>query len=144
MEQTDTANILVVDDDEIDRELILRSFSKAKIANPVTIACNGVEALDILRGTGGKTKLQRPYLIILDWRMPRMNGAEFLTEVRSDPALKNSVVFVLTTSAADVDIAEAYEHSVNGYIVKKRAGSDFVRMIELLDAFWRVVELPTS
>lgn len=139
-----TAHLLVVDDDEVDRELILRSFQKAKIANPVVTAVDGAEALEILQGAPGRPKLPRPYIVILDWRMPRMNGHEFLDRVRADSELRDSVIFVLTTSSAEADIAAAYNHSVSGYIVKERAGQDFMKLIDLLNAYWRVVELPVS
>ena len=140
--ETQTVNLLVVDDDEVDRELIVRGLRKAKIANPVITAVDGVEGLEILRGTETTSGLDYPYIVILDWNMPRMNGAEFLEELRKDDQLKDAVVFVLTTSDSDSDIDAAYTKSVSGYIVKDRAGPDFMRLVELLDAYWRVVELP--
>ena len=139
-----TAHLLVIDDDEIDRELILRSFRKAKIGNPIVTAVDGAEGLEILRGADGRAKLPRPYIVILDWQMPRMNAQEFLDLIRADEDLRDSVIFVLTTSAAETDIAAAYNHSVTGYIVKERAGRDFINLIELLNAYWRVVELPAD
>ena len=140
--ETQTVSLLVVDDDEVDRELIVRGLRKAKIANPVITAVDGVEGLEVLRGTETTPGLDYPYIVILDWNMPRMNGAEFLEELRNDDRLKDAVVFVLTTSGSDSDIAAAYTKSVSGYIVKDRVGPDFIRLVELLDAYWRVVELP--
>lgn len=135
-------NLLIVDDDELDRELIERGLRKAKVANPVTMAGDGQEALDILRGTGDRPPLPSPFIVILDWNMPRMGGLEFLEEIRKDEELRTSTIFVLTTSKDGRDQQSAYEHLVAGYIVKEKVGQDFVELITLLDAYWRIVELP--
>ncbi len=135
--------LLVVDDDEVDRQLIQRSLVGAGIAGPVLMAEDGREALDILRGHGARKPLERPFLILLDLNMPRMSGIEFLEELRVDESLRGSPVFVLSTSRADQDIAAAYEHMVAGYIVKEAAGRDHQRLAALLDAYRRVVELPS-
>ena len=140
--ETKTVTLLVVDDDEIDREAILRSISKERISNPVETAGDGVEALAKLRGVDGHEAVGRPVIIILDWKMPRMNGLEFLEELRADPDLRETVVFVLTTSYDESDIVDAYRNLVAGYIVKDSAGQDFINLIQFLDAYWRVVELP--
>ncbi len=139
---TEAVHILVVDDDEVDRELIERSLRKARIANPITMAEDGRAALDLLRGSGGQPAFPRPNIVLLDWNMPRMNGNEFLEEVRRDERLRSSIVFVLTTSRADSDIAQAYAKQVAGYIVKDSVGADFANLVTLLDAYWRIVELP--
>lgn len=136
--------LLVVDDDEVDRELIVRGLRKAKILNPVVTAIDGADALELMRGTDTTPPLERPYVVVLDWNMPRMNGLEFLDALRSDPNLRDVVVFVLTTSDDQTDVARAYEHLVAGYIVKDRAGHDFMKLIEMLDAYWRIVELPAG
>lgn len=139
---TNTVTILLVEDDNIDAEAIRRAFLKAKIANPIVAVKDGIEALECLRGTGGGEPLPRPHLVLLDLNMPRMNGIEFLEEIRRDPDLCDSVVFVLTTSDDDRDKVAAYEKHVAGYIVKSKAGYDFMSMINLLDHYWRIVELP--
>lgn len=138
----DTVTILLVDDDEIDAEAIQRAFRKARIANPVEHVSDGIEALERLLGSNGKDALHRPYLILLDLNMPRMNGIEFLEEMRKSKDLLDNVVFVLTTSDDDQDKLQAYEKQVAGYIVKTKAGEDFVNLIGMLDHYWRVVELP--
>lgn len=135
-------SILLVEDDDIDAEAIGRAFVKSKIANPIYRARDGIEALSMLRGTDGQQRLSRPYIILLDLKMPRMNGLSFLDELRIDEDLRNSVVFVLTTSSAEQDMVAAYEKFVAGYIVKSRAGSSFADLIGMLDYYWRVVELP--
>lgn len=73
-----------------------------------------------------------------------MDGIQFLKELRSDPQLSNSIVFILTTSNSDKDKAEAYDFNVAGYIVKENAGRDFLNLIDLIDNYWRLVELPRN
>ena len=87
-------------------------------------------------------QVPRPYIILLDLNMPRMGGLEFLKEVRADPGLSDSVVFVLTTSDDDADRCQAYRQHIAGYCVKSRVGADFLELTGLLKAYWRVVELP--
>jgi len=138
----DEVTVLLVDDDEVDRTVVKRAFRRLKIANPVREATDGVEALAILRGTAGHTKLRSPYLILLDLRMPKMDGLEFLAELRRDTELDTSVVFVLTTSKADEDKTAAYKKQVAGYIVKSNFGEDFMRVVQMIDHFWRVIVFP--
>src|SRR5690242_7516296 len=94
----EVVNILVVEDDEIDVEFLRRLLAKNAIKNPVYHAINGIEALEIMRGENEKDKVPKPFVVLLDINMPMMNGIEFLKELRSDDSLKDSVVFVLTTS----------------------------------------------
>ena len=92
-------SILIVDDDEIDTRAVERALRKQRIVNPVYRAANGQEGLAMLRGEGGRQKVPRPYLILLDLNMPRMNGLQFLQELRGDSSLSDSIVFVLTSSS---------------------------------------------
>jgi len=137
-----TVSILLIEDDDIDAEGIERAFKKQKIANPITRASDGIEALAHLRGESAAGTLESPYIILLDINMPRMNGHEFLKEVRADDKLNHCVIFVLTTSDDERDIEQAYEQHVAGYIVKSRAGEDFSALVGLVDHYWRYVELP--
>src|SRR5262245_54308276 len=98
-----TVNFLLVDDDRIDVLALKRALEMNKIANPVYVASDGVQALRMLRGEVGEQRVPWPYIILLDLNMPRMNGLEFLKELRSDPLLHRTVVFVLTTSKDDQD-----------------------------------------
>ncbi len=132
-------SILLVEDDEIDVMGIKRAFKEAKVANPIIVAENGLEALEKLKD--GKSIL-RPYLILLDINMPRMNGHEFLEEIRADEDLKNSIVFVLTTSKDDKDVFKAYEKNVAGYLIKENIGKGFLEAVSLLDTYWKIVEFP--
>ncbi len=135
-------HILLVEDDDIDAEAIVRAFRKQKIANPVTIVSDGIEALKVLRGTDDQERLPRPYLILLDINMPRMNGIEFLQVLRQDAELERSIVFMLTTSNRDEDKLAAYDEQIAGYLVKARAGEEFADLISMLNSYWRVVEFP--
>jgi CheY-like chemotaxis protein len=134
-------HILLVEDDEIDAENVMRAFKRQKIANPLTHVRDGVEALSALRGEGGYASLPRPYIILLDINMPRMNGIEFLTAIRQDDELQRSVVFVITTSSQDEDKMAAYNKQIAGYILKTRAGDDFMGVLTLLNNYQIVVEL---
>lgn len=135
-------SVLLVDDDDVDVMAVKRAFRKAKIANPLVVARDGLEALAMLRGEDGQEPVPRPFIIVLDLNMPRMDGFEFLSELRKDPKLRDSVVFVLTTSKADEDRAASYDMNVAGYIVKSEVGDGFLNVTQLLDSYWRVVLLP--
>ena len=139
-----TAHLLHVEDDDICQMMLSREFKKAKIANPISGACDGIDALEMLRGTNGRERLSRPFLILLDLNMPRMNGIEFLKALRQDPELKKSIVFVLTTSDADEDKVGAYNLGVAGYILKSNPANAFLETTALLDTYWRVVEFPAA
>jgi CheY-like chemotaxis protein len=136
-----SAWLLHVEDDELCLMGMQRAFKAAKFANPISCAHDGIEALEILRGTNGRTRLPRPFLILLDLNMPRMNGLEFLRVIRTDEELKRSVVFVLTTSAAVEDKVMAYTLGVAGYILKTNPANAFLETTALLDTYLRVVEL---
>ena len=140
--QGENIHILLVEDDEIDAEAIMRGFRAQRIANPFTVVSDGVEALAALRGENGSVPVPRPYLILLDINMPRMNGIEFLGALRDDPQLRKSIVFVLTTSDRDEDIVAAYDKHIAGYLLKSHAGRDFVNLITMLDSYWRIVQFP--
>lgn len=133
---------LIVEDDDVDIIALERAFDQLKISNRKLIARNGVEGLEFLRGEGGREKINSPFIILLDLNMPRMNGLEFLEDIRNDPALRQSIVFVLTTSDDDRDKVSAYEKHVAGYIVKSDPSNGFMKAITMLDHYWRVVELP--
>ena len=137
-------HVLVVEDDEIDIEAVQRAFDVLKITNAITVASDGVEALNVLRGDGGYTRLSRPYIILLDIQMPRMNGLEFLRTLRQDEGLKSSVVFVLTTSDNQDDMKAAYNQQVAGYFLKQKVAEEFLALPELMENYWRMVEWPRS
>ncbi len=137
-----TVTILLVDDDTIDRRAVKRSFRDLKILNPVVEAANGIEALDYLRGQNGRDRLPHPVLVLLDLNMPRMGGIEFLEELRAEPTLQQTLVFVMTTSAAADDRTLAYKKNIAGYVLKHRPGLSFLESISMLEHYWRIVEFP--
>jgi CheY-like chemotaxis protein len=134
--------ILLVEDDEVDAMAVIRGFKNSKIANTIVHARDGVEALAVLRGDIPDKSISNPYVILLDLNMPRMDGFEFLDELRKDPQLREIIVFVLTTSKADEDRSRSYRHHVAGYVVKSNAGKDFLNLIHMIDHYWRIVEIP--
>lgn len=136
-------SILLVEDDEVDIMNVKRAFRKNKISTPLEIAKNGVDALNMLRGSNGFAKLDpRPGIILLDINMPKMNGIEFLQELRQDPELKSCSVFVMTTSNEDSDKIEAYRLNVAGYILKPLSFERFQEAVRTLDKFWRLTQHP--
>jgi CheY-like chemotaxis protein len=139
---TRTVNVLLVEDNSVDREAVQRAFARLRIANPVHTAVDGVEALAMLRGEDGHAPLPRPYLILLDINLPRMGGLELLKQIRADDKLKDSIVFMLTTSKSDEDRIASYGCNVAGYMVKSEVGAGFLGLVEMLDHYWRVVEFP--
>ena len=139
-----TAHLLHVEDDDLCLMGLERAFKAAKIANPIHFALDGIEALEMLRGTNGRARLPRPFIVLLDLNMPRMDGIEFLKEVRKDEELKKSIVFIMTTSNADEDKVAAYNLGVAGYILKSNPANAFMEATALLDTYWRVVEFPAA
>jgi CheY-like chemotaxis protein len=131
-----------VEDDDGDARAVERAFTKARIANPILRAIDGVEAIEFLRGTNGKTKLRRPYLLLVDLNLPRVNGIQLIEAIRADPELHDAVIFVLTTSNRAEDKQAAHALNVTGYILKENAGEDFLRLFSLVDSYWRIVEMP--
>ncbi|WP_446856302.1 response regulator [Phormidesmis sp. 146-20] len=134
-------NILLVDDDEVDVMNVQRAFKKHNITNPLFVANNGFEALDMLRGDPPTVPPHRR-LILLDLNMPKMGGIEFLRELRADDRLKNTPVIVLTTSNEDNDKVEAYNLNVAGYILKPVTFSRFLESMAALNKYWMLCEMP--
>ena len=142
MSESAPLNVLLVEDDDVAAEAVVRSMQRAGIPCSVTWVEDGQAALEVLRGQDTKHHVPRPRLILLDLNMPRMNGFEFLEAARADPRLKDEVVFVLTTSAADTDRSRAYNENVAGYMVKSAVGPQFAKLTQLLDGYRRAVQLP--
>jgi CheY-like chemotaxis protein len=132
-------NILLVEDDEVDVMNVQRAFRSSKIANPLYFAENGEQALRMLRG--GEVPRERR-LVLLDLNMPRMNGIEFLRELRADPQLASTTVVVLTTSNDERDRVDAYNLNVAGYILKPVTFQNFCDAMATLNKYWSLVEMP--
>ena len=132
-------NILLVEDDEIDVMTVRRAFRKNNITNPLKVAGDGIEALEMLRS--GEIPPENR-IILLDINMPRMDGIEFLRELRADPALRSTTVVVLTTSNEDRDRIQAYELNVAGYLLKPVTFVSFVESMTMLNKYWTLMEFP--
>ncbi|ABN60032.1 response regulator [Shewanella baltica] len=140
-DQYQQVTILLVDDDDVDYMAVQRAMRQLRLLNPLVRARDGIEALSILTSLD---TIKGPYLILLDLNMPRMNGFEFLERIRSDPSLSSSVVFMLTTSSTDEDRMKAYSHHVAGYMVKTDIKDGFNNIFNMLEGYWRIVELPSA
>lgn len=112
------ASILLVEDDYLDIRNVERELKKINVNLPLYIARNGREALGMLRGEGYPKIEPLPKVVMLDINMPKMNGIEFLTEIRQDPVLHDLNVFIMTTSNEDIDRFAAKNLNISGYIVK--------------------------
>lgn len=132
-------NILLVEDDEVDVMNVRRAFEKNRILNPLHVASDGLKALEMLRSNSVPAGRR---MVLLDLNMPRMNGIEFLRELRADPVLKPIPVVVLTTSNDDRDRIEAYNFNVAGYLLKPVTFVSFVELMAALNKYWSLVELP--
>lgn len=132
-------NILLVEDDEIDIMNVQRAFRKNNITNPLFIARNGLEALEMLQ----QEKVPLPHIVILDINMPKMNGLEFLQAVRKDDNLKHLNVFVMTTSNDDNDKINAYNLNVAGYILKPLSFEKFIASVATLNSYWKLCQRPS-
>jgi CheY-like chemotaxis protein len=139
------AQLLLVEDNSGDVTLTRAAFQDAKVANNLSVARDGEQAMSMLRREGPHAGQPIPDLILLDLNLPRMDGREVLQAIRSDPALSRIPVIVLTSSNADMDILKSYDLKANGYIVKP---VDFERLQEIvacIESFWfTVVVLPSA
>jgi len=134
-------NVLVIDDDDVAAEAVTRALNKLPICCHVVIAQDGMDALDVLRGDSER-QIGKPFVILLDLNMPRMNGFEFLETLRGDCALRDSIVFVLTTSDAESDRFRAYQEVIAGYMLKSAVGPQFAKLARLLDDYSSTVSFP--
>lgn len=136
--------ILLVEDDDVDSENVVRAFKKNRITNPLFITGNGEEALAFLRRSppyADAGQYPRPGIILLDLNMPVMNGIEFLRAVKGDDDLKRIPVVVLTTSSEENDRVESFKLCVAGYIIKPVEFDKFVDALRTIDIYWTLSEL---
>ena len=144
---TDQRPILLVEDNPDDEALTLRAFAKNKIANPVAVARDGVEALDYLFGTGnhaGRDLRIMPAVVLLDLKLPRVDGLEVLRRVRADARTALLPVVVLTTSKEQQDIHEAYSLGANSYIRKPVDFERFIYAVGQLGLYWLSLNEPAD
>ncbi|MEM7470552.1 MAG: response regulator [Pseudomonadota bacterium] len=138
-----TPSILLVEDNDLDVEILRRGLRKIEMENPVTRAHDGIEALEILQKHVEDATLPEPFVILLDINMPRMNGHEFLREMRATPEMAHHQVFVFTTSNNPSDIAQAYEHHASGYFVKPQRSVELSALLDALRNYLSQTQYPT-
>ncbi len=131
--------ILLVEDNPDDEELILLALKESNILNEVVVARDGVEALDYLFGTGkwaGRDPFQRPQIILLDLKLPKVDGLEVLQRLRADPRTELIPVVVLTSSSEEEDVLASYRLRANSYVRKPVEFHRFVDAVRQLDLYW--------
>lgn len=131
--------VMLVEDNMDHAELVLRTLEAHDISNQVRHFLDGQSALDYLYQRGefsGLTEIERPHIILLDLRLPRVDGMEVLKTIKEDPDLKSIPVIVLTTSEAEKDVARAYYNRANSYLVKPVGFEDFKKLMDDLGFYW--------
>jgi len=134
-----SVDILLVEDNADHVELIVKALRNNNVLNEVHVAISGEEAMDFLYQRGAYVDAARPGLILLDIKLPGMDGIEFLRRIKADPKLKLIPVVVLTTSGSEKEIAESYNCGANSYIVKPVDFEHFAKVIKELKLYWMVV-----
>jgi CheY-like chemotaxis protein len=134
--------IVLIDDDDVDVEAVARLLRLHSLPYNLVTFSNGSEAKNALSGRFGHELMRRPYLILLDLNMPRMNGIELLDWLRTQPHLRRSIVFAFTTSEAQQDCRAAYDRQVAGYLVKSRLGAGYVELVNMLDTYTQSILFP--
>lgn len=136
--------ILLVEDNPDDEALTLRAFSKTGVKNPVVVARDGVEAIELLFGTADTPAFQRPALVLLDLKLPRIDGLEVLRRIRADEKTTLTPVVILTTSNEPRDIQQAYQLGANGYVRKQIDYQAFVESIDIIIKYWLGLNEPAE
>ena len=141
---TELRTILLAEDNADDVELTLAALRANRVANQIVVARDGAEALDYLwrRNQYADRPLGNPVLILLDLKMPKVDGIEVLREVKSDAQLRTIPVVALTSSREEHDLLRSYDLGINAYVVKPVAFNEFVEAVKLLGGFWAVVNEP--
>jgi CheY-like chemotaxis protein len=136
--------ILLVEDNPKDLELSLAALARCKLANPIEVARDGAEALEYLRGSGAWQGRHSgdPAVVLLDLKLPKVDGLEVLEKVKSDPLLRHIPVVMLTSSREERDLVLSYQLGVNSFVVKPVDFSAFLQAIQDLGMFWGVLNEP--
>lgn len=136
---TQTYDILLVEDNPDHAELVMRSFEDHRVANQIHHLTDGEAALDYLlrRGTyADPEKSPRPHVVLLDLRLPKVDGLKVLEQIRASEGLEKIPVVILTTSHAEMDVGKAYEHHANSYLVKPLDFDKFTKLMDDLGFYW--------
>ena len=143
---SDPGSILYVEDDERDVELTLGALEQHHLANAVTVVGDGEQALDYLyrRGSFQERSTRDPVLVLLDLKMPKVDGFEVLRQLKSDARLKTIPVVVLTSSREESDLIASYQLGVNAYVVKPVDFNQFVSAVKQVGVFWAVLNRPPA
>lgn len=147
MNELSIVEILLVEDNPRDAELTIRALNKHKVSNHLVHVQDGAEALDFLFGRGtftGRNTEQRPRVVLLDLKLPKVNGLEVLRAIKSDERLRILPVVVVTSSSEDPDIKTAYELGANSYIVKPVEFDTFVEAMSHLGLYWLLINHPAN
>lgn len=137
--------ILLVEDSPGDVRLTIEALKEGKVKNHLSVARDGVEALDFLHKRASFANAPTPDMILLDLNLPRKDGREVLLEIKSDPYLRRIPVVILTTSSAEEDILRSYDLHVNCYITKPVDMEQFIKVVRSIDDFWfSIVQLPSQ
>jgi two-component system, response regulator len=134
--------ILLTDDSENDIELTIAALTDNNLANRVVTVRNGAEALDYLYGRGAYAGAERPAVILLDVKMPKVNGIETLRAMKNDPELRTIPVVMLTSSREGPDVQECYRLGANAYVVKPLEFTEFFEAVKVVGRFWGIVNEP--
>jgi CheY-like chemotaxis protein len=138
------AHILLVEDNRMDVELTLDAFREAKLLNTIQVASNGQEALDYLFGRGpyaDRNAFPMPNLVLLDLKLPGIDGFEVLRQVKSMPILKRLPVVILTSSKEEGDRALSYDHGANSYLVKPVSFDGFLGVVRQIEGYWLALNI---
>lgn len=139
------AEILLIEDNYGDVLLTLKAFKQGKIANNITVAKTGEEAMQILRREGAHANIRVPDLILLDLNLPKKSGKEVLQEIKSDDKLKHIPVVILTSSRAELDVVKTYDLHANSYIIKPVNLEKFGEIVATIEHYWfTIVVLPDA
>ena len=139
------AEILLVEDNRGDVILAQKAFSKSTIPHNITVAINGLQALEILHRTGEFSEAATPDLILLDLNLPKKSGKDVLAEIKADEKLKRIPVIILSSSRAEVDVVHSYELHANSYILKPSTLEKYGEIVSMIDSFWfSMVILPNG
>ena len=138
----DDMMVLIVEDNPDDEEMTLRSLSQAGLANDVEVVRDGVEALDFLFGTGGfagRDTSRMPTVVLLDLKLPKLNGIDVLNRMRKDERTRSIPVVILTSSSEDEDMVKSYDSGANSYVRKPVIFSDFANVVSQLGLYWMLL-----